>query len=872
MGLVGRYELLSLVGQGGMGRVYRALDPRLAREVAVKVLYRGDAQLCARIEREARALARLSHPNVVTVYDVGRSEGRSFIAMELVEGPTLGQWMRDARRDPSAILDRMLAAGRGLAAAHAATVIHRDFKPGNVLLGTDGRPRVTDFGLARTGTTDSGGVPTDPWVDGETSLTVDGTVVGTPPYMAPEQHTGARVDASCDQFAFCVTLYEALVGRRPYVAPRLDVLARAKMAHDPGFPDAVPAALVPVLRRGLSPEPGDRYASMVDLLRAIERSRRPRRRRWWLSAPPLLASALWVAAPAGQPAAATEAPGFVELDFDDEVVIARIDRSLARTKSLWAAGKRAEARALSRAARARAQGLGFAIEGRAALVAGQIAWQLGDTTFASAALLEAYDALLSVDDDTGATRAAIALAHLSTLDLDRPEDGRRWTEAAEALIERGNVDKATVRDLHTALGDLAERLGDLSRAREYHETALALTLEVEGSEHPATVTFAMNLGNALTALGDYEGALRRLQDTRQLAVRLLGEDASQVGTLLANIGGVQVHLGRLEPAVHTLQRAQALLEAPGHEVDLTKVTVNLAAALRGSGQPAAALAEYRRALSLAIAQHGEDHPDVATVLQNMGNAQADLGRLQTANESHARAVRIYADALGPEHPSLAAGLSARAVVLYQLGEADAALELLAQATTMAEHTLGQDHPMTARYHSNLGACLVQLLRADEGLPHVERAVAIRRAALASDHPLLGNTLANLGDAYVELGRLDEAEAAYREADRIARARDVEPGAAWLHPQLGLMRVEVARTDAEAALRRAPQIEHLLSLDEDPVAHAVWLYTRSRAHAIAGEHERARADADAALDGFETLGAVGSPFKQRAKTWRDALDA
>jgi len=873
VGFVGRYALLELVGQGGMGRVYRALDPRLQREVAVKVLYRGGAEHCARIEREARALARLSHPNVVAVYDVVRSDGRSFIAMELVQGPTLGQWMRDARRDPTEIVDRLIAAGRGLVAAHAAGVIHRDFKPGNVLLGADGRPRVTDFGLARTGATGSngsGGVPTDPhWVDGETSLTVEGTVVGTPPYMAPEQHTAGHVDASCDQFAFCVTLYEALVGRRPYVAPRLDVLARAKMAHDPGFPEAIPPALVPVIRRGLSPEAGDRYASMADLLRALERRRRPQRRRWWLSAVPALATALWIAAPSGEPSAATEAPG--SHTFEDDRVAAAVDRNLARAKALWDTGERRRALGLARAARARAQGHGAAIEGRAALTVGQIAWQLREADSASTALHEAYDALLSVHDDARATRAAITLAHLSALDLDRPDDARLWIDAAESLLRRGRVGKATRRDLQAALGDLSERLGDLSRAREHHETALALTLEIEGSAHPATVTYAMNLGNALTALGDYDAALRRLQDTRALAIDLLGEDAPEVGTLLANIGGVQVHLGQLEVAVPTLQHAQRLLDGPGHEAELAKVTVNLAAALRASGQPAAALAHDQRALALNTKLYGEDHPDVAAVHQNIGNAQADLGRLRAANESHARAVRIYADALGPEHPTLAAGLSARAVVLFQLGQADAAIALLGDAVDMAERTLGNDHPMVARYHSNLGACLVQTLRADEGLPHVARALAIRRASLGPEHPLLGTTLANLGDAHLELGHLEQAQAAFAEADRIARSSDPEASAARMHAQLGLMRVEVEGERADEALRRSAELGALLDQADDPFAHALWLSARSRAHAATGNNTDARRDASAAVTAFEALGETGAPLERRARAWRDGLD-
>ncbi|HEX8113371.1 MAG TPA: serine/threonine-protein kinase, partial [Kofleriaceae bacterium] len=232
---LGRYRLERELGAGAMGVVHAAFDPDLERRIALKVLRGATATTQARdrLLREARAMARLSHPNVVTVHEVGTAGGRDFVAMELIHGETLAEWLRAQPRPPAAILDAFLAAGRGLAAAHAAGIVHRDFKPHNVLRSRDGRIVVTDFGLAR----EAHGAPA-PALDatlplgaeitagGSSSplagLTVTGSLLGTPAYMAPEQWSGGAVTPATDQFAFCVALWEALAGQRPYPGPTLD--------------------------------------------------------------------------------------------------------------------------------------------------------------------------------------------------------------------------------------------------------------------------------------------------------------------------------------------------------------------------------------------------------------------------------------------------------------------------------------------------------------------------------------------------------------------------------------------------------------------------------------------------------------------------
>lgn len=286
---MGRYVIEKAAGRGGMGSVYRAHDPDLDRPVALKVL-RASAnerpeQATSRLLREARALARLAHPNVVSVFDVGVEGGRVFLAMEFVEGLTLRQWL-EIPRTPRELLATFEQAGHGLVAAHQAGLVHRDFKPDNVLIGSDGRVRVGDFGLAF-----SVALSADTAGDALRSSHSTSRVGGTPAYMAPEQKARLFTDARADQYSFSLTVREAWTGLRdgaqvPYRSWSLEM----------------PAALDAVLRRGASVRPEDRYPDMSTLLRAMRKAlARPRALPWsfaLVSSVVLLASA---AAPANEP-------------------------------------------------------------------------------------------------------------------------------------------------------------------------------------------------------------------------------------------------------------------------------------------------------------------------------------------------------------------------------------------------------------------------------------------------------------------------------------------------------------------------------------------------------------------------------------------
>lgn len=294
---VGPYEILQRIGGGGMGVVFAARDPRTGTKVALKLLRgdlvegQGNRHARERLVREAQALEQLSHPNVIAVHEVGTMDDEIFLAMEFVDGATLRKWRHEEKRGWKDVLDVLIQAGRGLAAAHHAGLIHRDFKPDNVLVGHDGRVRVTDFGLVRA--------PASAWptltpppvpIGGghggglEEAMVRAHAVLGTPGYMAPEQLQGKPADERSDQFAFCITLFETLYGHRPYRGTTVDEL-RLELEREelqvpgPGgvrVPRRVRAALV----RGLSRSPFDRHPSMDVLLVELERARRAWPLRW----------------------------------------------------------------------------------------------------------------------------------------------------------------------------------------------------------------------------------------------------------------------------------------------------------------------------------------------------------------------------------------------------------------------------------------------------------------------------------------------------------------------------------------------------------------------------------------------------------------
>ncbi|MBS1153495.1 MAG: Serine/threonine kinase family protein, partial [Myxococcaceae bacterium] len=275
-GRVGRYQVERLVGGGGMGMVYAARDQELNRVVAIKLLRTsalGNLESRTRLLREAQTMAKLSHPNLVPIFELGSDQGDDFLAMELIDGPTLDLWLRERKRGWREVVQIFVEAGRGLEAAHQAGVVHRDFKPSNVLVGPDGRARVTDFGLARPmASALATGAGT-----GSIELTREGSLLGTPAYMSPEQLEGQVADVRSDQFSFCVCLAEALSGHRPFPGRTPEELRRAMRSGKPPRLELESARLKRTLLKGMSIAPDGRFDSMGELLEELAVCLKPSR-------------------------------------------------------------------------------------------------------------------------------------------------------------------------------------------------------------------------------------------------------------------------------------------------------------------------------------------------------------------------------------------------------------------------------------------------------------------------------------------------------------------------------------------------------------------------------------------------------------------
>jgi serine/threonine protein kinase len=273
--MIGRFSVLGLVGRGGLGEVYAAYDPELGRRVALKIVADSEDRAgSARLRREATAMARLSHPNVARVYDVGYVGDQLFIAMEFIRGETLRSWLAAHPRSWRDLRSIFLAAGQGLAAAHREGIVHRDFKPDNVLIDEEGRPRVVDFGLASS--VHSEPHPAHATADDDPTDTTqpsDANVGGTPAYMAPEQHLGRSPgDHRSDQFSFCVTLFEALHGRRPFIGRTWETLRPQVLRGDPRAAQRrCPPHVASAINRGLNPDPERRFPDMDALLAELTR-------------------------------------------------------------------------------------------------------------------------------------------------------------------------------------------------------------------------------------------------------------------------------------------------------------------------------------------------------------------------------------------------------------------------------------------------------------------------------------------------------------------------------------------------------------------------------------------------------------------------
>ncbi len=768
---IGRFTVLRRLGEGAMGLVFSAYDEELDRKVAVKVLRRrlhGDTQGQSRMLREAQALARLSHPNVVAIYEVGWFGDTLFLAMEFIEGRTVREWLAENPRSWREVLHVYMEAGRGLAAAHAAGMVHRDLKPDNILVGKDGRVRVVDFGLARRSGAESLVERVHPpmsQVSGlfDVSHTLAGSLVGTPAYMPPEQLESGELDARSDLFSFCVSLFEGLYGHRPFVGDDPDAIRFAIRVGDlADVPrDAtVPARVHRIVLRGLAADRDERPKSMPLLLAAL-RTTIDRPRKIWLVALGGLSAASLAVGMIGAAALQRGAPAEV------------CTGAAARLVGVWDPPAR---EALQQAVLA--SGLSYAPDTWVRL-AGQLdrytaAW----TAMHTEACLEhhrgeqsdvLFDRRMTCLDDRLAEVAAVVDV-LRTADRTAIERAVQATEAMSTLNRC--VDSALLMaqsapsspEAAATAAALRERIAR-AKAEESagrYTTALtqieAVVAEASALDYrPVTAAALHRRASVRERMGDYAAA--ELSGFEALAAaEAAGDDGlrAQIATALVHITGTRMK--RFDEALHLSAQIRGLLSRldadPAIGVQILCHTGNVHF-LRGALPEARATLE--QALALGERSFGADDSRLVPSLSGLGNVAFTEARSADALAHYRRGLAIWEASLGPNHPRLVALLSN----IVAAANADPASQPLAvesgyRAVALAERALGPEHPETLLTLSSLGRTLIWQNQPAPAEPVLRRLMTARERALGPDHlEVVGDGL-DLTLSLVRQGRLPEA--------------------------------------------------------------------------------------------------------------------
>jgi eukaryotic-like serine/threonine-protein kinase len=814
---IGRYIVLGVAGHGGMGVVYRAYDPELQREVALKLLRgrrsarQGAAE--ARLRREAQAMARVSHPNVLPVYDVGVFDARVWIAMEFLVAETLADWLESTPRPWQAVLAMFIQAGRGLAAAHEVGLVHRDFKPQNVLIGPDGRARVMDFGLARVAAADSeisGDVDGIAIEDYDTQLTAAGSVVGTPRYMAPEQHFARPIDARADQFGFCVALYEALYHVRAFVGESLPELARRKHEGDLSQRDAgleLPGWLRKVIVRGLAGDPDERHPSMVALLDELGRDPTARRRRVLLG---VGAGVIAIAGVAGTAAVLAGARPCHDAD-----------RKLA---GVWDDDRRAEIRSAIEGT-----GLPYALDTWTRVAASTDAY--------TTAWVEAHDGACAATKVYGEQSEELLDLRIACLDRRRGELAARLdvlahadAEVVESAIESG----ARLRPI--AQCAVAEEL--LAQSPAPTDAASIATIE--------RVERELARGMALRAAGKAADAVTLLEPTaesaralgyRPLEARVLGELGDAVGddghaaherTLLLE-GLAAAFAGRSTRTAAEI--ISSLCFTDGYQLQASR--------------DAHAWARLGEALIESLG--GDEQLSLA-----LQNAEAVT---YVVDGDPTRAQRLIDDvltrthALDPDNPALASINANVGALLATRGQYVAARRYLEGAIVEHRRSFGEHHPGVLSVESNIGALDMFEGRYREAVAHLGRVAAEQELLLGADHPELSNTLNNLANAYRLNGELGLAIATHRRALAI---REREFGMRSLPVSQSLDNLSVALRKTGDLVGSRTVLERALAIRAElvPADHVDNAYTELHLAELCVEEKRfdcARAAFDRAVE-------------------------
>jgi serine/threonine protein kinase len=860
---VGRYLVLETVGAGGMGMVYAAFDPQLDRRVALKVLRSShpaaagtgtgshDEEGRARLLREAQAMARLSHPNVLPVYDAAEHGGHVFIAMELVEGgATLRQWLEARPRTWREVVHVFAQAGGGLAAAHRAGLVHRDFKPENVLVGADGRVHVMDFGLARAGAEPERPAPDAPSPDApaagapsrdtparetppvrvpapgergsgagmlDESLTQAGAILGTPGYMAPEQYENGQVGPGADQFAFCAALYQGLYGQRAFAGPDTRQVMLASMTgrvRPPPPGTRVPGWLHRVVLRGLSPAREDRFPSMEALLAALQADPRARRRRQALAA----AAGLLVVGAGSTGWFALGADGRASADCRAEAASAVATR--------WDAGRQAEVeRAFLAVERPFARAAWQGVQGALGAYAGALEASHAEACLATRVRREASPRVLALREACLERRGAAlgALADvLARADARVVENAVRATAELPPLAPCADVDwlvrQAEPPSAPDAVRALAEARARLARARALHASGQFAEAAAEAApavEAARAHAFAPLEAEALLQLGLAERRLNRNGPAaehleaavwRGLEVREVEVPALAAAELLALLSPESAARAEEARRWDALGRAVLAHEPGGRPRALAALRSAYGVVLMVQDRLEEAEAVQREALALAERAYGAGAWETADFAGRLGATLRKRGKSAEALALTERALALTEGALGPEHPDLVRHLSRMAAMREALGEREAAAAVYARALALARRVLAPGHRSLSVVTHGYGELLRDMGRTGEARPLLEEALALDEARSGAESADVLLSMQGLVALHLKTGALGAARPLAERGLRIADARLPAGHTARLLSLLHLARLEAASGRQARALPLLSRLE------------------------------------------------------------------
>jgi tetratricopeptide (TPR) repeat protein/predicted Ser/Thr protein kinase len=826
-----------MLGSGGLGIVFEAWDPKLQRHVAVKLVRtRRERRGSQRFLREAQALARLSHPNVVAVYGVGTcdDERTVYVVMEHIDGKTLRVWADEEPRDVAALLEVFLAAGRGLAAAHEAGMVHRDFKPDNVMIDGEGRVRVLDFGLALIGApgTESlvgeGAESVEPRVSSgsDVRLTEAGVVMGTPTYMAPEQHRGLPVSPASDQFSFCVALLRLLRGGAPVFAggdARAMAVQKAKGRIAPGPEgDTTPRWLEQVLRRGLQPDPQRRWPSMAALLQALERT--PASRGRWAAWG--IVGALGLGALAFLPTGddCTQGAGRLSdawsgtardraretleaaLGERAEDAFAYLDEQMGADATAWAeahvdacqahrdgrlddagfdrriACLRVRATERERLIASVGERVAQAAGVREALVGlGELAGCADDQRLAATALEAPLPG--DVGRATGVEAVREQLGRIDGLARDGAfDEAAQILEAQQPRVEALAYDPLRA-ELLRAQGKLDASRGDARVAVERFEEGLAVA-EASGHDYLAAAL-------ASDLVFEWASSLRQLEDAQRMLARAkaLLERAGEPRKLLLKLASAEVSLllraQRYDEAMAVLDAVlpDAVPTSPGGKHRHSILLNNLALVHLRSGRAPQAQQVLLEALALREEALGADHPKLGTLHLNVAKAMLRNGAYDEAERHLTTSVEL-ATAYGADHVDVARPLVSRGVVRKKQGRFDAAREDYTRALSLIRNAERGD--MEAMVLANLGNLEKRAGNLPAAVEHHAAALALRESLLGPDALEVADSVGDIGSLYRKMKRFDDARAQY---DRELSIRSRAVGAQ--HPSMARVRLHRA---------------------------------------------------------------------------------